>query len=119
MSKGFNGYVVLYTTGFLLDIEQVSDQFSGGFLLKESVWNVEPLKNMIVNILMKRQGIILDDELMTNLDNDNMPISERELNEVLMALEIEGIVHVSRITKTKRRIELIRPGQEFLAIGED
>ena len=74
---------------------------------------------MIINILMKRQGIILDDELRTNLENKNMPVSDTELNDVLMALEIEGIVHVSRITKTKRRIELIKPGQEFLAIGED
>lgn len=61
----------------------------------------------------------MDDELNTSLDNDGMTISESELNEVLMALEIEGLIHVSRITKTKRRIELIRPGQEFLAIGED
>jgi len=74
---------------------------------------------MIINILMKRQGIILEDELRRNLENENMPVSDKELNEVLMALEIEGIVHVSRITKTKRRIELIKPGQEFLAIGED
>ena len=74
---------------------------------------------MIINILMKRQGIILEDELRRNLENENMPVSDKVLNEVLMALEIEGIVHVSRITKTKRRIELIKPGQEFLAIGED
>lgn len=97
----------------------VSEDFLGGFFLKESVWNVEPLRNMIINILRKRQGIILDDELMTNLDNEDMPVSDRELNEVLMGLEIEGIVHVSRITKSKRRIELIKPGQEFLPIGED
>jgi len=87
--------------------------------LRTSLWNITPLKNMIINILMKRQGIILEDELRRNLENENMPVSDRELNEVLMALEIEGIVHVSRITKTKRRIELIKPGQEFLAIGED
>ncbi|MEX2704890.1 MAG: hypothetical protein Q6352_006485 [Candidatus Freyrarchaeum guaymaensis] len=87
--------------------------------MRTSLWNITPLKNMIINILMKRQGIILEDELRRNLENENMPVSDKELNEVLMALEIEGIVHVSRITKTKRRIELIKPGQEFLAIGED
>ncbi len=87
--------------------------------MRSNLWNITPLKNMIINILMKRQGIILDDELRTNLENKNMPVSDTELNDVLMALEIEGIVHVSRITKTKRRIELIKPGQEFLAIGED
>lgn len=87
--------------------------------MRSNLWNIIPVKNMIINILMKRQGIILDDELRTNLENENMPVSDTELNDVLMALEIEGIVHVSRITKTKRRIELIKPGQEFLAIGED
>ncbi|MHA1579941.1 MAG: hypothetical protein ACTSUQ_09970 [Candidatus Freyarchaeota archaeon] len=87
--------------------------------MRTSLWNITPLKNMIINILMKRQGIILEDELRRNLENENMPVSDKEFNEVLMALEIEGIVHVSRITKTKRRIELIKPGQEFLAIGED
>ncbi|MFB0561616.1 MAG: hypothetical protein ACETWM_10455 [Candidatus Lokiarchaeia archaeon] len=87
--------------------------------MRSNLWNITPVKNMIINILMKRQGIILDDELRTNLENENMPVSDTELNDVLMALEIEGIVHVSRITKTKRRIELIKPGQEFLAIGED
>jgi hypothetical protein len=74
---------------------------------------------MIIAILNKRQGIILDDELMAILEKENMPVSDTELNDVLMSLEIEGIVHVSRITKTRRRVELIKPGQEFLAIGED
>ncbi len=100
-------------------LNQASGQFLGGFFLRSNLWIITPVKNMIINILMKRQGIILDDELKTNLENENMPVSDRELNDILMALEIEGIVHVSRITKTKRRIELIKPGQEFLAIGED
>ncbi len=83
------------------------------------LWKSIPLKNMIIAILNKRQGIILDDELMAILEKENMPVSDTELNDVLMSLEIEGIVHVSRITKTRRRVELIKPGQEFLAIGED
>jgi Fe2+ or Zn2+ uptake regulation protein len=87
--------------------------------LKESFWKYEPLKNRVISVLKKRQGIILDEELLTIFENEDVPISERELNEILMELEIQGIVHVSRITKAKRRIELIQPGQEFLPIGED
>jgi hypothetical protein len=87
--------------------------------LGNGLWKSIPLKNMIIAILNKRQGIILDDELMAILEKENMPVSDTELNDVLMSLEIEGIVHVSRITKTRRRVELIKPGQEFLAIGED
>jgi len=87
--------------------------------LGNGLWKSIPLKNMIIAILNKRQGIILDDELMASLEKENMPVSDTELNDVLMSLEIEGIIHVSRITKTRRRVELIKPGQEFLAIGED
>lgn len=87
--------------------------------MKENFWKYEPLRNRIISVLKKREGIILDDELMTIFENENVPLSEGELNAVLMELEIQGIVHVSRITKSKRRIELIQPGQEFLPIGED
>jgi hypothetical protein len=34
-------------------------------------------------------------------------------------LEINGLVHVGQITKTKRRIEAITEGTEFLAVDED
>ena len=73
-----------------------------------------------MNILHKRRGIILDDELGRSLKKEmgNEP-SEAELNSALLKLEINGLVHVSQITKTKRRIEIITEGHEFLAVDED
>ncbi|MFX1417256.1 MAG: hypothetical protein ACFFC0_10615 [Promethearchaeota archaeon] len=85
-----------------------------------SSWSVLPLRNVIVDILKKRRGVILDDELARILKKElgDEP-SDAELNQALMQLEINGLVHVSQITKTKRRIEVITEGTEFLAVDED
>ncbi len=83
-------------------------------------WSVLPLRNVIVRIVKKRRGVILDDELTRALKKElgDEP-SDAELNQALMQLEINGLVHVSQITKTKRRIEVIKEGTEFLAVDED
>jgi len=79
-----------------------------------------PLRNIVIEILKKRRGVILDDELLRALKKElgDVP-SEAELNSALLQLEINGLVHVSQITKTKRRIEVITEGHEFLAVDED
>lgn len=83
-------------------------------------WNPIPLRNLILNILSKRRGIILDDELLRALKKEiGTEPSEAELNSALLKLEINGLVHVSQITKTKRRIEVITEGHEFLHVDED
>jgi hypothetical protein len=83
-------------------------------------WTAMPLRSLIVEVMKKRRGVILDDELLRALKKElgNEP-SDAELNSALMQLEINGIVHVSQITKTKRRIEVITEGTEFLAVDED
>ncbi|MHA1906559.1 MAG: hypothetical protein ACW98Y_04635 [Candidatus Thorarchaeota archaeon] len=83
-------------------------------------WNPMPLRNLILIILQKRRGIILDDELTRALKKElGSEPSEGELNSALLRMEINGLVHVSQITKTKRRIEVITEGHEFLAVDED
>ena len=83
-------------------------------------WNPLPLRNLIVSIVTRRRGVILDDELKRALKKElGSEPSESELNQALMQLEINGLVHVSQITKTKRRIEVIEEGHEFLAVDED
>ena len=79
-----------------------------------------PLRNLILIILQKRHGIILDDELTRAFKKElGSEPSETELNSALLRMEINGLVHVSQITKTKRRIEVITEGHEFLAVDED
>lgn len=83
-------------------------------------WNAIPLTNLVVQIIKKRRGVILDDELIRALKKEiGTEPSEAELNAALMQLEINGLVHVGQITKTKRRIEVISEGHEFLAVDED
>ncbi|MHA1959227.1 MAG: hypothetical protein ACW99U_03310 [Candidatus Thorarchaeota archaeon] len=88
--------------------------------MKLSPWNPLPLRSLIVSIVRKRRGVILDDELKRALKKElGSEPSVGELNRALMQLEINGLVHVSQITKTKRRIEVIEEGTEFLAVDED
>ena len=83
-------------------------------------WNAIPLTNLIVQIVKKRRGVILDDELIRALKKElGTEPSDAELNSALLQLEINGLVHVGQITKTKRRIEVIAEGTEFLAVDED
>ena len=83
-------------------------------------WNAIPITNLVIQIIKKRRGVILDDELIRALKKElGTEPSEAELNDALLKLEINGLVHVSQITKTKRRIEVISEGTEFLAVDED
>lgn len=83
-------------------------------------WTAMPLRSLIVEVMKKRRGVILDDELFRALKKElGSEPSDAELNSALLQLEINGIVHVSQITKTKRRIEVITEGTEFLAVDED
>ena len=79
-----------------------------------------PLPNLVVSIVKKRRGVILDDELIRALKKElGSEPSDAELNKALLQLEINGLVHVSQITKTKRRIEVLTGDQTFLAVDED
>jgi hypothetical protein len=83
-------------------------------------WYAVPITNLIVQIVKKRRGVILDDELIRALKKElGAEPSDAELNSALLKLEINGLVHVSQITKTKRRIEVITEDTEFLAVDED
>ena len=78
-----------------------------------------PLATAVLMAIQKRQGVILDDELIKILSMEFGDVSKTEINQILMELEIRGIVHVSYITKSKRRIEIIREDMVYMAVGED
>ncbi|MEA2070443.1 MAG: hypothetical protein U9O98_04050 [Asgard group archaeon] len=86
---------------------------------KRAIWKTMPLTSAVLLAIEKRQGVILDDELLNILSLEFGDVSKAEINDVLMELEIRGIVHVSYITKTKRRIELIAEDKAYMAVGED
>ena len=69
-------------------------------------WPVLPLHTCVVEILLKKGGALTDTELYQALQKSYGDLSFRELNKTLMCLEIEGMIHVFRLTKNMRRVEL-------------
>ena len=81
-------------------------------------WRTVPLRNTILAILQKRQGVVIDKELLRLLKTNRISSTPEELDRALLELEIAGQVHVQQITKTKRKIELLGE-RRYLAIAED
>jgi transcription initiation factor IIE alpha subunit len=71
----------------------------------ETVWGPRPLQLSVLE-LIGRKGPLTDDELLKEMNNGKEDISFRELNSILMKLEVNGLIRVSRQMKGKRRVEL-------------
>ena len=84
--------------------------------MKNKIWSPTPLKNLIIYALIRNKGVVTDSELLTLLKKDFADLSESKLSQTLMQLEVPGIIHVSRITKNKRRIELTNDGKELFGV---
>jgi DNA-binding PadR family transcriptional regulator len=72
----------------------------------QRVWGPRPIQNAVVDILQKK-GAMTDEDLRKELEESYSDISFRELNTILMKLEVNGVVRVSRLLKKKRRVELV------------
>ncbi|MCX6659332.1 MAG: hypothetical protein NTX81_02985 [Candidatus Bathyarchaeota archaeon] len=72
----------------------------------QRVWGPRPIQNAVVDILQKK-GAMTDEDLRKELEEYYSEISFRELNTILMKLEINGVLRVSRLLKKKRRVELV------------
>ncbi|MFX1300855.1 MAG: hypothetical protein ACFFAL_05365 [Promethearchaeota archaeon] len=81
-------------------------------------WRTVPLRNIILTLLDKRQGVLIDKELIRLLKNTRVKVTPEELDRTLLELEIGGKIHVQQITKAKRKIELLGE-RRYLAIAED
>lgn len=69
-----------------------------------------PLRNIVFE-KMKQDNVSTDKDLLADLQRDGEDISMRDLNKVLMQLEILGLITLRWQTKDKRRIELVKePG---------
>jgi Fe2+ or Zn2+ uptake regulation protein len=71
----------------------------------EKVWGPRPLQLFVLDVI-ERKGPLTDDELLRELRNGKEELSFRELNRILMKLEVNGMVRVSRQMKGKRRVEI-------------
>jgi hypothetical protein len=70
------------------------------------VWDVYPLRVALVEAMQKKQGVSTDVELLDLLRQNYEDLSFKEMNMLLMKLEVEGMISVTSLTKTKRRVEL-------------
>jgi len=71
----------------------------------EKVWGPRPLQQFVLDII-GRKGPLTDDELLRELRNGKEDLSFRELNRILLKLEVNGLIRVSRQMKGKRRVEV-------------
>ena len=74
--------------------------------MSTKTWKPHPLYTTIVEIL-ERKGPLTDVELYELIKETHGEAGFGDLNKTLMRLEIQGKVHVSTLTKGKRRVELI------------
>ena len=72
----------------------------------QKVWGPRPLHLLVLDVI-GRKGPMTDDELLREIRNGKEDLSFREMNRILMKLEVTGIVRVSRQMKGKRRVELV------------
>jgi Fe2+ or Zn2+ uptake regulation protein len=72
----------------------------------DRIWGPRPVHLAVVGILEKKNALT-DIDLLHDIKDNFGEISLRELNRVLMKLEISGIIRVSRLMKGKRRVELV------------
>jgi hypothetical protein len=68
-----------------------------------------PLRNIVYE-KMKEHNVTTDKDLLAELQRDGEDISMRDLNKVLMQLEILGLITLRWQTKDRRRIELVKAG---------
>ncbi len=63
---------------------------------------------MIIIELLESKGPMTDMELFSILKENQEDVGFRTLNQTLMKMEIEGKIHVSSLTRGKRRVELVK-----------
>jgi len=75
--------------------------------LAVKTWRPHPLDLTIVEILEKK-GAMSDEDLFDLLRETHEDLGFGDVNKMLMNMELQGIVHVSSLTKGKRRVELVK-----------
>ncbi len=87
--------------------------------LPKNLWRSTPLHLIVLELLESRKGVMLDTDLQRLLIKKSNDVSESEINNTLMQLEIKGQIIVTNIKKNQKKVELIREGQDYLPVGED
>ncbi len=71
------------------------------------IWKPYPL-HMIIIEMLESKGSMADVELFNLIKEKHEDVGFRTFNQTLMTMEIQGKIHVSSLTRGKRRVELIK-----------
>ncbi len=77
-----------------------------------------PLRNIVYE-KMKDEEVTTDKDLLAMLLRDGEDVSMRDLNKVLMQLEILGLITLRWQTKDKRRIELVKAPETLTRVPSE
>lgn len=69
-------------------------------------WNQKPVLNLLIDILIKNKGEILDKRLEELLKKEFPYVNSLILEELFMKLESMNIINVFRVSKSKKMIVL-------------
>ena len=85
-----------------------------------SNWKTMPLGLIILQAIEKRDGIILDNELLSLVEQElGYRPSTSEFTKELINLEINGKIVISNFKTKQRKIQFLPKDKSFLPIGED
>jgi hypothetical protein len=69
-------------------------------------WNEKPVLNLLIDILIKNKGEILDKRLEELLKKEFPYVNSLTLEELFMKLESMNVINVFRVSKNKKMIVL-------------
>ncbi|MBO3802479.1 MAG: transcriptional repressor [Candidatus Brockarchaeota archaeon] len=75
--------------------------------MRKMEWYPRPLRNAIVEILEEKEALTTE-ELAKKLKEEYKELTESELDRELMRLELNGIVSITSLGRSRRRVELVR-----------
>ncbi len=75
--------------------------------MASKTWKPHPLSTVIVELL-QHKGSTTDSDLYNMVKSTYGEVGFDTLNRELMRLEIEGKIHVSALSRGKRRVELLK-----------
>jgi predicted house-cleaning noncanonical NTP pyrophosphatase (MazG superfamily) len=73
-------------------------------------WYPRPIRNAIVELLNEKEALTTDD-LEKKLKEEYKELTTSELDKELMRLELNGIISITSLGRSRRRVELIRRQQ--------
>jgi transcription initiation factor IIE alpha subunit len=71
------------------------------------IWKTRPAFFVVLEILNKK-GDMTDDDLFSQLKEEFEDLGYKDLNEILMRLEVSGKIRTTSMSRGKRRVELVQ-----------